>query len=125
MSQEMSIYEMDKKKEPELFKSYPAPFGNASAIWKFLDTPKTFIKSVQARLSEECSDHIAKYEYEIVRDRYTKPEMLATLEECLAEIDKLPSTEAVMDPRDEQIDALKAEVAKLQKKLAEAESKNV
>ena len=46
-----------------------------------IDKPKTFIASVQARLDEDCSDNIAKYEYEILRDRYTKPETYETFEE--------------------------------------------
>ena len=63
-----------------------------------------------------------KYEYEIVRDRYAKPETFETLEDCTAELVKLPSTSS--DPRDEQIEQLKAEVAKLQKQLATAIEKN-
>ena len=116
------VYEVDKKKEPDLFKAYPAPFGNATGVWCFIDKPKMFIASVQARLNEDCSDNIAKYEYEIVRDRYAKPETFDTLEDCIAQLEKLPSTSS--DPRDEQIEQLKAEVAKLQKQLATATEKN-
>jgi hypothetical protein len=121
LSKTGGVYEMDKKKEPELYKSYPAPFGNAYGVWKFLDAPSAFVKAIQARLAEDCADAIDKFEYEIVRDRYTKPEMFDTLEEFVTELDKLP-TDSV-DPRDEQIELLQAEVAKLQKEL-EAAKKN-
>jgi hypothetical protein len=113
---------MDKKKEPELYKSYPAAFGSAYDVWKFLDKPSTFVKSLHARVSEECADNIEKFEFEIVRDRYTKPEMFDKLDEFVAELDKLPNV--VEDARDEQIRLLQAEVAKLQQQLDEARAKN-
>ena len=53
-------------------------------------------------MAEDCAAAIDKFEYEIVRDRYTKPEMFDTLEEFVTELEKLP-TDSV-DPRDEQIE---------------------
>jgi hypothetical protein len=109
-------YEMDKKKEPELYKSYPAPFGNAYGVRKFLDVPSVFVKAIQSRLAEDCGAAIEKFEFEIVRDRYTKPEMFDTLEEFVTELEKLPKDS--VDPRDEQIELLKAEVATTCRRLS-------